>query len=81
MGRFGDGTLVHLKQIVFISTIIEYEFKPRTFIATLSFPQIMTEILSQRYYFGCGPNGLRHVISWIVFTFSESGIIRVVPVV
>ncbi|CAN5615937.1 hypothetical protein BH20ACI3_BH20ACI3_22970 [soil metagenome] len=27
----------------------------------------MTETLRQRYIFGCGPNGLRHVIWWLVF--------------
>ena len=55
VGRSNDGTLVHLKQIVFVSTIIEYEFKPRTCNATLFCSmQIMTETYCLRYCFGCG---------------------------
>ena len=55
MGRSSDGTLVHLKQIVFITTIIEYEFRLRTCNATLFLSvQIMTETRRLRYCFGCG---------------------------
>jgi len=31
--------------------------------------EIMGRHHLRTFYFGCGPNGLRHVISWIVFCF------------
>ncbi len=47
-----DGTLVHLKRIVFV-LIIEHEFKSRARTLFCDVP-IMTETRCLRYRFGCG---------------------------
>ena len=62
-----DGTLVHLNWIVYISTIMEYELKCRTLNATVLYGANHDIHSVTTLIFGCGPNGLHHVISWIVF--------------
>src|SRR5882724_6931434 len=49
---------------------LEYELKARTYNATnfCNDPNHKRNLRS-KLVFGCGPNGLRHVISWIVFWF------------
>ena len=61
-----DGPLVHRYWIVSISTIMEYELKCRTYNATVLYGVNHDIDSVTTLIFGCGPNGLRHDVSWIV---------------